>query len=103
MGLQVQAAHPVIANLAEVERAIRPDDETIGIVGLPRGAGSAIPGKAGGPGSGKVGHGLWRGGQQEREKNEDKSAHRVRIHYIFRLEERFSDFERRCYRMASFT
>ena len=89
MALQVQAAHPVIANLAEVERAIRSDDETIGIVGLPRGAGSAIPGKAGDPGSGKVGHGLWRASQKERQKNEDESAHRLRVHYIFREEESF--------------
>src|SRR5260221_6872861 len=85
MALQVEAAHAVIADLAEVERAIRSGDEPIGIVGLPRGAGSAIPGKPGDSGSGKGGHGLWSGSQEEREKESNGSAHMVRVHYIFGL------------------
>jgi hypothetical protein len=91
MVLQVEAAHAVISDLAEVESAIRSHDETIWIVDLPRGARSTVAGKSSDPGSGKGSDCLGSGSHEEREKKSDDETHRVRVHYIIRAEERIRE------------
>src|SRR6185503_2585651 len=84
MALQVEPADAMVADLAEVERAVRSHDEAIYIVDLAGDTGSAVARKASDASSGKTGHGLGGGSQDKRKKESDDEAHRVRVHYIIR-------------------
>jgi hypothetical protein len=80
MGLHVEPADPVVSDLAEIERAIRADDETVGILGLARDGRAAIAGEARDTGSGDSGDGLRGGGEDQGQKDGGEETHRV--HYI---------------------
>src|ERR1700683_1250844 len=73
MRFQIEPANAMIADLTEVERAIRSDHQTIGIVDLAFHARSAIAGESSGAGTGEGGDCLGSRAENQRKKEEQES------------------------------
>src|SRR5438045_8943620 len=80
MRLHIEPPAAVVPDLTEVKRAVRPDDETVRIIGLSLDARAAVAGKASNAGSGDGSNRLRGSAEEQGQKQGCDKTHRV--HYI---------------------